>query len=1386
MPTQIDNPLPSTSSLTLPSQPPAQSSNDAILATMNQIVNLLSGFQKQFPPTNNQLRTLSNPKNHATVHDGYALTHNPTIYDSLVKQFWQTTSVITLSDGSQEIKETIDSNAYTITEASIRNKLQLADALGIHMLPNDDILEGMRNIGSKSGGWDQFGSNIAVDLICLSTGRFLISLKDEGAGQEAQGVVQSIPSIEHVILSVTQPQPSPDVPTPPPASPLPIPTSPPTSQPILSIPTQIPPLPSTTALHTPTPSFKPEPEPEMEHTFDQPSPQPSPTQHAEEPPFQASLHAVGHLLVTDLFQLKVKLLEKALKRKTKKVILLDSKEEELESQGRKINEDDPLTSLVEELLTPSKDTGKDSGEAPKDISPTTLEAAQILSKVASQKSVDKGKRYTRKKVKSVSQEVKSGEVEVNTSFDAEVSSGDINIGGQGINTGSINFSTASVIVSSGLETVSTESTRVFIPKEQITHREGKAPMIIEDAPKKTKEQILQEEAGMAEELELTDEQKKRKAQVQFEAQFYSQEDWNTIRAKLEANAELTKSVVGGDLQGEDFAKKMNQGTWKISQLKNLTFKELKVEFDKLVRQVESFEPTNFEATKAELKRFGEELQTKTAKRQKVDKEEKEIDEAVNVEQAKKSTGRKKQIARKGLYSKKKSEDESEEKEPGKKAETTTSTNVPINHVPIVRENGTDVVYISFGAMLNAISRDDLTKLYRIVMKKYGMEGPEDELERVLWSYLKNMFDTPLNIYMLSEKTYPLSADVCRIMLNKKLQDGKQNEFCYQLLKLMENNVGNTGNRGTQSYGQMTDNKGKKVICYNCYGEGHVARTVLKAEAKAFLADVECTAPYDQPLAITTTNLFEVNGANTSHVNEVHTSDNHLLDNVNHLMLQEMHQEDQLDSDVDSDIDDNTIRVHDSEDTLVQAEVSRAKMSNRPGIIKTINYAKLNALFSQFFPQKELSYLAKEVIEFMRIFDELDKEYEQCILEKKNLQIEKKNLLIQNECIITDSIAKDIFYIVLSSDRDRPLGDELCSNYVRNNSKVIELEAEISKQQQMLAESDKQFRTQNDRFKVTALTTENAKLKTELISRINSEPKASEKPKVLASGMYANSPKYIPPQRRINRTIPTLLTKEKESAVVKPHNVSASSKSMNSSKNMPRFSSNDMVHKHYLEEAKKKTQEIGRIFKTVGLRWVPTGKIFDSCISKVNSQPTNGSNDDITNQYACEQTLDVSAGLVPNSMTSSQLSSGLAPNLMTSDQPNLGLVPNSMTSAQISSGLVPNSSMSVQPSLGLAPNSMTSDQHSSGLAPNSMTYVQNSSGLIPNSVTFVQSSTGLKPNITAPVHNGVGPKISALQSGRTRSELVNDSTTPSVHPFMKQLEELFQPLFDDDEEFPPVV
>ncbi|GJS74423.1 hypothetical protein Tco_0707264 [Tanacetum coccineum] len=81
----------------------------------------------------------------------YALTTNPTIYDFLCsKQFWQTATANTKADGSLEINATINTIGYTITEASIRDSLQLEDATGITMLPNDELFEGMGQMSGSS------------------------------------------------------------------------------------------------------------------------------------------------------------------------------------------------------------------------------------------------------------------------------------------------------------------------------------------------------------------------------------------------------------------------------------------------------------------------------------------------------------------------------------------------------------------------------------------------------------------------------------------------------------------------------------------------------------------------------------------------------------------------------------------------------------------------------------------------------------------------------------------------------------------------------------------------------------------------------------------------------------------------------------------------------------------------------------------------------------------------------------------------------------------------------------------------------------------------------------------------------------------------------------
>ncbi|GJV07830.1 hypothetical protein Tco_1345486 [Tanacetum coccineum] len=72
---------------------------------------------------------------------------------------------------------------------------------------------------------------------------------------------------------------------------------------------------------------------------------------------------------------------------------------------------------------------------------------------------------------------------------------------------------------------------------------------------------------------------------------------------------------------------------------------------------------------------------------------------------------------------------------------------------------------------------------------------------------------------------------------------------------------------------------------------------------------------------------------------------------------------------------------------------------------------------------------------------------------------------------------------------------------------------------------------------------------------------------------------------------------------------------------------------------------GKILKTVGLRWIPTGKIFTPSTTKVDSEPQNGSNEDITNQYECEQTLNLSAELGIHDHSNERSSSKLVPKVV---------------------------------------------------------------------------------------------------------------------------------------------
>ncbi|GKB21303.1 hypothetical protein Tco_0855226 [Tanacetum coccineum] len=86
-------------------------------------------------------------------HLRYALTKNPTIYVSLIEKFWQTAIVRTVDNREQEITATVDGKEFTITEASVRRHLQLADVDGISVLPTTEIFDQLSLMSNMKRGF---------------------------------------------------------------------------------------------------------------------------------------------------------------------------------------------------------------------------------------------------------------------------------------------------------------------------------------------------------------------------------------------------------------------------------------------------------------------------------------------------------------------------------------------------------------------------------------------------------------------------------------------------------------------------------------------------------------------------------------------------------------------------------------------------------------------------------------------------------------------------------------------------------------------------------------------------------------------------------------------------------------------------------------------------------------------------------------------------------------------------------------------------------------------------------------------------------------------------------------------------------------------------------
>ncbi|GJW20409.1 hypothetical protein Tco_0031031, partial [Tanacetum coccineum] len=402
-----------------------------------------------------------------------------------------------------------------------------------------------------------------------------------------------------------------------------------------------------------------------------------PRSHEATPSAEFELKDTKKTLGTAIITLvrRVKKLEGALKKRKRKPVISDS-DDDAERVEKEIDMDSLLAlanaSLAEQqssFVTPSKDN--DSGESQEqDISSSTLAAAHILSqtklhaervaKSPTQVSSRSVKTYTRASKGSASEDTSSRmdfspnvvtpggltHSSANQDIPADIF---VTPGNMPITTGSgtilagVSVPTGSLTFPAGSEQVPLVSTSVDKGKAQLvdepTPTQERTFKQLEDERlgweaaerlhaqeqaelERQQEELLRQDELLARQLDqdfdIPAQQKKRQQEVQAAAMHYTDDDWITIMAKIQANEELSRTLIGSNLPEGDFASAMVEMVDR--KRRQIAEQKAKARRDRPMSQAEQrdFMRTfvkNQNFTRAS-KRLGDELEQPSSKRPK--------------------------------------------------------------------------------------------------------------------------------------------------------------------------------------------------------------------------------------------------------------------------------------------------------------------------------------------------------------------------------------------------------------------------------------------------------------------------------------------------------------------------------------------------------------------------------------------------------------------------------------------------------------------------------------------------------------------------------------------------------------------------------------------------
>ncbi|GKC07587.1 hypothetical protein Tco_0999197, partial [Tanacetum coccineum] len=210
-------------------------------------------------------------------------------------------------------------------------------------------------------------------------------------------------------------------------------------------------------------------------------------------------------------------------------------------------------------------------------------------------------------------------------------------------------------------------------------------------------------------------------------------------------------------------------------------------------------------------------------------------------------------------------------------------------------------------------------------------------------------------------------------------------------------------------------------------------------------------------------------------------------------------------------------------------------------------------------------LTKEIKEMKDVFEELEVEVDQNVVDKKHYEIERKNLLIAHDNFIADCLSEEVFYVATNSELNVSRFTEMHDAHTIVEARCLELEAELSnlcdkiqndnhyelvkrfsnleitqltKKVIVFQEQNELFRAESANIKqhykelydsikinraknieqTTTLITENENLKAQMQTKMKSVTKDHVKPTVLAPGKYAIDVEPITPRNRNNREV----------------------------------------------------------------------------------------------------------------------------------------------------------------------------------------------------------------------------------------------------------------------------